>query len=278
MSIIDDETRSRQTALIDAWVLDLRVHGKSEATIESYEGAARRAHAALLYGLPGSTTDELTAWLWGTDHKPATRKLYRAAVVNFCAWATTSGHIDYNAASLLPTVRVPAGRSRPAPQDVLEDLLARGRGPYPLWFLLAAGMGLRCVEISRLDREHVEAERTWVQGKGGKNTDLPTHPAVWDAVKQLPTGPIARRADGTRATRRDVYQRGNRHIHRLGHPGVTMHMLRHWHGNKVYRASGRDLLVAKEALRHSDVSMTQRYVLTDDVDLIAAQRAIPLPI
>lgn len=278
MSIISDDTRARQDRLIGAWITDLRVRDRAEATIDMYEQVVRRAHRELSYGIAGSTTEELQGWIWAPDRAPATRKLYRAAVISFFSWAVGKQYLDFDPARLLPTVRVRAGQPRPAGQEDLADILRRCRDPFRVWILLAAAMGLRCVEISRLDREDVTEASTWVQGKGGHNQFLPTHPVVWLAVADLPAGPIARRADGARASRREVYSRANNHIRRLGHSGVTMHMLRHWHGTEVYRAAGRDILVAKAALRHGDVAMTQRYVQTDDPDLIAAQRAIPLPV
>lgn len=278
MSIISDEARAHQSHLIETWLTDLRVRDRAESTVTLYAQTLQRAHRELLYGLPGSNTDELQAWIWAPGRAPATRKLYRAAVVSFFTWAVDNQHLDFDPARLLPSVRVQQSKPRPADQDALADILAKCRAPFRTWILLAAAMGLRCVEISRLDREDITEERTWIQGKGGHNQYLPTHPVVWLAVQDLPPGPIARDAGGGRAERKSVYMRANMHIRRLGHTGVTMHQLRHWHGTQVYRASGHDILVAKAALRHGSVTHTQRYVETEDPALIAAQRAIPLPI
>lgn len=278
MSIISDELRARQSAVIDAWLTDLRVRGRADSTITTYAEITRRAHAELLYGLAGSTEDELKAWIWTPGRAPATRKLYRAAVSSFCHWAARQGYTDFDASTDLPTVAVPDGPVRLAPQEVLADILARAAQPYHLWVLLAAGMGLRCVEISRLDREHIEQDRTWVQGKGAKNAYIPTHPAVWVQVENLPAGPVALKRDGSRASRIDVRVRANAYIARLGHPGVTMHQFRRWYGDSIFRAAARDPMIAKAALRHSDVKVTQRYLRTDNLEVTAAQLAIPLPI
>ena len=278
MSIISDDLRARQTQLIDAWLTDMRVRGRADSTIDTYAEITRRAHAELLYGLAGSTNDELKAWIWRPGRAPATRKLYRAALVSFCRWSVAQGYVDFDAASGLPTVSVPEGPVRLAPQDVLADILARAAQPYRLWVLLAAGMGLRCVEVSRLDREHVTAEQTWVQGKGAKNAYIPTHPAVWAEVQSLADGPVARKRDGSRANRVDVRVRANAYIARLGHKGVTMHQFRRWYGDSIFRAAARDPMIAKAALRHSDVKVTQRYLRTDNLEVTAAQLAIPLPI
>lgn len=279
MPIINDAAHRRQTRLIDAWLLDLRVRDRAESTIDLYAEVVRRAHRDLPYGIAGSTTDELKAWIWAPGRAPATRNLYRAAIVSFAAYAVENGAVDYDAARLLPAAKVRAGQPKATPQDVLANVLAKARAPFRTWILLAAAMGLRSVEIARLNREDITEERTWIQGKGGHNQFLPTHPIVWLAVQELPPGPVAVRADGSRATRKDVYMRANMHIRRLlGYNGVTMHQLRRWHGTHVYRVSGRDPVMAKEALRHTSLAHTLRYIETDAVELVAAQRAIPLPI
>lgn len=278
MSTITADVRDRQSRLIDAWLTDLRVRGRAESTIEFYADVVRRAHRELPYGIAGSTTEELQGWIWAPDRAPATRKVYRSAIVSFAAWAAGADQVDFDAARLLPSVRVQAGQPNVTPPEVLADIFARTHDPFRVWIILAAAMGLRCVEISRLDREDVTEERTWIQGKGGHNQYLPTHPVVWLAVRDLPPGPVAVDANGDRATRKDVYTRANRHIRRLGHRGVTMHQLRRYHGTQVYRVSGRDLTVAMQALRHTSLAHTQRYIVTDPVELVAAQRAIPLPI
>jgi integrase/recombinase XerC len=278
MSIIDDQLRACQTRLIDAWITDLRVTGKAQATIETYEPPVRRAHRELPYGLAGSTTDELKAWIWAPGLAPASRKLYRSAIAAFLGWAYAGGHSDCDPAVLLPKVRVPETEPRPTEQTILADILARSRDPYRRWILIAAAMGLRSVEIARLDREHVTAERTWVQGKGGKNVYVPTHPAVWDELRPLPPGPVARRIDGGRATRRDVYTRANGHIRRLGYKGVTMHRMRAWHATHIFRSSGRDIIVAKTAMRHTNLATTQRYVAGEEGTHVVALHALPLPI
>jgi integrase len=45
--------------------------------------------------------------------------------------------------------------------------------PFLAWILLGAFGGLRCCEISRLNREDVTAERIWLRGKGDKERYVP---------------------------------------------------------------------------------------------------------
>lgn len=281
MSIITSDVRQVITGLITEWARDLEVEGRAESTIGIYVEIVTRAHTELSAGLL-SNLDELVAWIWQPGRKPATKALYRAALRSFYGWANhpRRPRIDYDPSRWLPSVKVPTGRGRPAEHEQLADILARAIQPMRTWMLLAAAMGLRCVEIARLDREDITQERTWVQGKGHteKDATVVTHPAVWEAVRDLPPGPIARNIVGERATRKQVYMRANMHIRTLGYLGVTMHRLRSWHGTYVYRASGRDILIAKAALRHANVNTTQVYIQDDDPGLTRAVLELPLPI
>lgn len=265
--------------LIEAWVQDLIDRDKAPTTIETYSDVVCRAHAELPEGVLFATAEELRGWIWAPGRKPASRKLYRAALGSFFTWAThpANPHLDFNPMPLIPSVKAPRGRPRPITVDVLTDVLQRAKMPYQLWFRLAAGAGLRCVEISRLDREDITAESIWVLGKGGVEAQVPTHPGIWACAQPLPAGPIARMRNGTRADRHAISNRGARILGQLGHPGVTMHRLRHFYGSQVRRAAHGDLRVAQEALRHA--SPTQTAVYTDylNEELVAAVHAVPLP-
>lgn len=125
--------------------------------------------------------------------------------------------------------------------------------------MIAAFGGARCVEISNLNREHVTDEEMELLGKGGRTRVVPTHELIWQAVKDLPPGPIAVASDGSRLTRHDVSRLGNRRIGQLGH-GITMHQLRHFFGTEAYEACGHDLLVVQELLGHASPATTQIYV------------------
>lgn len=271
--------------MIAAYLRFLEVdRDRAASTIQTYREVLTRMNAELPAGLIDAHTDDLRAWIYVARRKPATRKLYRAVTAGFFGWACdpadpASPVLDYDPARLLPRVRVPAGRPRPVPTGQLADILARALPPFDLWFHAAAAAGLRAVEISRLDREHVTAESIWVQGKGGKTRVVPTHPTLWALIEPLPWGPIARRADGARADRRYVDQRGNHHLHKaLGYDTVTMHRLRHWFGTHAHRASGGDLTVAQELLGHASPVTTRIYVEVDAVAMAAAVAALPLPV
>jgi integrase/recombinase XerC len=266
-------------SFIDRYLAHLRTIGRSASTIGDYGDVLRRIDREVPAGLASAHSDELSDWIFVDGRRPATRAVYRAACVGFFAWATdpASPVLDFDPTRWLPKVKVPARAARPIPTAVLADILARANPPFRTWYLLASGGGLRCCEIAALDREHVTDTEIWVQGKGGRERLVPTHPAVWAGIRGLPAGPVARTARG-RATRQAVAHRGNRHLqYTLGYQGVSMHRLRHWYGTHVYAAAGGDVLVAKELLGHAFVSTTQVYVEVAAVKKQAAAAALPLP-
>jgi integrase/recombinase XerC len=280
MTIISAQARAHQRTLLDEYELDMRALDKADATVDSYLSVLRRANEQLPAGVFYSTTAEIRAWIWVPGRSAGTKKAYRSAFRSVFAWATDPSRptVDYDPTVGLPKVASKPGHARPAPQDALGDILARAREPFRTWMLIAAAQGLRCVEISRLDREHIDQEQTWVQGKGGCNGYVITHPVVWLAVQDLPAGPVARNPTGGRATRGQVYRRANAHIRTLGYTGLTMHQLRHWHGHAIKRAAGGDITVAQQALRHASIATTRIYVGDDPAALTAAVHALPLPV
>lgn len=268
--------------MLTAYVRHLTDEGRAESTIDTYTGMLCRLDRQLPEGLAYATTDELRERIYTDGRSPATIALYRASVADFFDFACDEDDpwLDYDPSRRLPRARIRQRRPRPVTHEQLADILARAGEPFRLWYLLASALGLRCIEISRLDRDDVTEDATYVMGKGGKERTIPTHPAVWDAVQGLPSGPIARRhVDDRRATRRDVQGRANRHLTVvLGHRGVTMHRLRHWYGTYVHQAAGGDLRVAQELLGHASPNTTQIYVQASAQRQSAAVRALPLPV
>ncbi|KAB1111993.1 tyrosine-type recombinase/integrase [Micromonospora aurantiaca] len=270
-------------SFIQEYIQDLRANGNhSPNTLTTYADLLTRLDRDLPYSLANSNADELRAAIYTDGREPATRALYRAAVAGYFRWACNPDdpRLDWDPSRYLPAVKIPRRASRPITHDQLRDILARARDPYRLWYLLAAGAGLRCIEISRADREHITAENIWIKGKGGRERIVPTPAPLWSAVEDLPDGPIARHPDGTgRADRRQLRERANYHLQRtLRHRGVTMHRLRHWYGTYVHRAAGNDPRVAQELLGHASLNTTQIYVETTAELKRAAVDNLPLPV
>ncbi|TDC21582.1 hypothetical protein E1211_32025 [Micromonospora sp. 15K316] len=268
--------------MLTAFVRHLRALRRAATTIDTYTDLLCRLDRDLPEGLAYACADELREHIYTDERKPATVALYRAAATAFYGWATAESDpwLDYDPSRHLPAARVRARAPRPVTHEQLRDILARARDPYRLWYLLASGQGLRCIEISRLDRDDVTEQDTWIRGKGDRERIVPTHPAVWSVVRDFPRGPIARTPNGSaRADRRQVRERANWYLHhRLGHQDVTMHRLRHWYGTYVHQAAGGDLRVAQELLGHASPTTTQVYVAVAGGAKAAAVAALPLPV
>ena len=274
------ESAPRSAPLLIDFAGHLRKIGRAESTVETYLDVLCRLDRHLAEGLAYANTDELFREIFVEGRPAATVSLYRAAVSVLFAWATEPDNprLDYDPSRALPRRKVPVRKSRPIPEEIFADILTRAPEPYRTWFLLALGAGLRCVEISRLDREHISETELIAHGKGDKERSIPVRPEVWAAVKDLPSGPIARRIDGGRADRKLVQGRGNACLHRLGYPAVTMHKLRHGFGTRIYQYSGKDIIVTQELLGHSSVATTMIYIDTTADGRIAAVAATPLPV
>lgn len=267
--------------LIAEYEQHLRGLNRSPRTIEDYLGLLRRLDRDLPCGLLGAHTEELRDYINDARRSaPATRSLNTAIVVGFCAWVTDADRpvrLDYNAAVGLPRVKVPRRRRRVIRNEWLADILHGAADPYRTWFLIAAYGGLRCCEIAGLDRGHIGERQIWIrEGKGDKERIVPTHPKVWQAIAELPPGPIAVDRDGrTRLTAAQIAHRGNHHLRGpLGYPGISMHALRRWFGTNAYRAT-RDPRAVQELLGHSSLSTTQVYIDVAEEEKAAAVAGLP---
>lgn len=263
----------------------------SPYTLRDRESILRRADRQLDFGLEQAIGPEIQKWLTGPrpPEKPwssKTKRTYHEHLSGFYAWVVDPV-LCPDGLDLNPTVglRKPkAGRSlpHPTPPEHLARMLT-SRRPYLTYVLLAALAGARCIEISRLDREDVTPKLIYLQGKGNKPAALGTHPVLWAEIEPLPPGPIARLADGRRASPQAVSSRTNEYFHRnLRLPtGVTIHGVRHWYATALLEGNedqpGADLRTVQEALRHADASSTQIYTEVSNPRRDAAITGLHLP-
>jgi integrase len=258
--------------LIDLYLLHI-VGQRSPETIRTYATALRRAHAQLPYGLPGASLDELEAWLWQPGWKPATRSTYRGALREFFAWAYRGGELDQNTAADLPRVKRGRRIPRPTSDQQTRLILTAAAEPVRLWSTIAAYAGARCCEIARLDRGDVTEHTVRLWGKGDHERLVPTHPALWAAVRDLPAGRVA-----GGATARDVSRLCSAEYRRLGMAGpppVTAHRLRHWAAT-VWLAAIGDLRVVQELLGHASPATTAGYAMPSPAAMRAAVAGAPV--
>ena len=264
--------------LIGAYLEHLRRAQRTDETIRGRREILNRLNRQLTYGVGETDTDELRDWLYRDDWSVNTKFTYYMCLTGFYRWATDPRDpwLSYDPAVDLEQVKPAKGRARPVTDDQLRRILAEAVEPVRTWALIAAYQGLRCIEISRLDRDHVtERQLIVVKGKGGRPRVHDTDPYVWAAVKDLPSGPVALMPGGVRATAFQVSSIAALHFRRqLKMPGVSMHRLRHWLGVNV-QEKYRDIRVTQETLGHLSLTSTQIYTQATEEQQRTARAMLP---
>jgi integrase/recombinase XerC len=264
--------------MLSEYLEHLRRCGKAQSTIDGRREILGRLDRDLPYGLGQTCTSELADWLFRDRWKLNTKFTYYEAMKDFYAWAADPADpwISADPAVDLEPVRSIRGIARPCTDAQLREILARSREPFRSWAVIAAYQGFRCIEISRADREHFTEQMVIVpKGKGGRPRAHDLDPYVWEVVRDLPDGPIARRQDdGERASAFYISSLAANYWRRtLGIP-VSMHMLRHWMGVNIQRAY-KNIRVTQAALGHASLQSTQIYTDATAEEQRAARSTLP---
>lgn len=247
----------------------LTAGGKSDETRRLREHYVRRWLDHI--GDPLSATlDDLLSFLACAHWSPETRKSARASLRTFYAYLLATGQVDRDPTAGLPPVRVPAGRPRPTPAQVVDRALSLASDEELLMLGLAGWMGLRRSEIARVNSRDFDGLRLRVSGKGGKVRVIPVHPRVL---------PLLAEVDGWAFP--SPVRRGDhvgpdyvgKHLARLLGDGWTAHTLRHRFATEAYRHS-HDLMAVRDLLGHASPTTTSRYTQIDENSLSAAVLSI----
>jgi integrase/recombinase XerC len=266
--------------LIDAYLSQLRIIGRSDYTTREWGRVLTRADRELPYGLDAAEPRELQTWLGRPGWSLATRRTYYTALSRFYVWATDPRDLWLKLDPMRDVV-APAkparGQPNPCTDHELADMLERSVEPYQLWIILAAYGGLRCIEVARLDRGDVDDRSVRVRlGKGDRPRTVPAHPLVWATVRDRSPGPLVRLRTGVRASGRYVSHRSNAYLHReLSMPRMHLHRLRHWYATRALEACG-DPRVVQELLGHASLATTQIYTQVTQARRAAAVAALPM--
>lgn len=272
---VDRDMHPHDAAMVTAYLEHLRRMNRSPETIALRRSTLRQLDRALPYGLGQAADEELAAWIYDERCKANSRSTYLTGVRSFYRWAAKSEWIALDPSTELESIKVSQGVARPCTDEQLRIILTQTPAHVRLWATIAAYQGLRCCEISGLDREHVTEERLIViRGKGGAPRVHDTHEDVWAAVRDLPPGPIARLLGSDRRASADyISNKGNYWIRHCG-VDVTMHQLRHWLGCTMQEAY-RDARVTMEALGHKSLNATSIYTRATLTQQRAARATLP---
>lgn len=255
--------------LIEGYMAHLRERSGTKAAMDTYRYQLEFADRMLTYGLDSSTEEEIRAWLWRDGLKPASRALTHAAIGGFFRWAVDAGHLDFNPTTKIPRPKVPDGLPRVGSDEDVRKVVTESGQPHRLMAELAAYGGLRCIEVHRLHREHITEREMRVYGKGDKYRIVPTHPQIWESVRDLPPGPLIHLASEKMIS-------SNFRRYCLNHFGLvlSMHRLRGWFATTMYRAT-KDLRAVQRLLGHANLATTARYLGLGDQELRDAISALP---
>lgn len=253
---------------IDQWRLALLAAGRSRGTVRLYTYNIGRVAAAHPDGPGAVGAGDLRRVLAAGDWKPETRRSVRTAMATFFRWAHGEGLIDDDPARGLEAVRVPAGVARPAPDDIILDVLHEVDHRTRIMILLARYAGLRRMEIATVHSDQWDGRGLYVTGKGGRSRYIPiVNMELRRELTQARGWLFPGKVDGhlSAATVGKIIRNA------LPRPW-TAHSLRHRCATQMY-AGTRDLLAVGAVLGHSRPETTRRYVRLPDDALIAAVRA-----
>ncbi len=251
------------------------LNGSSPVTIRS----VLHGFAAHVAGRPFSELSErdIETWLATQDYKPATRNGMVNKVKPFIRWMVARDHIAKDFTVLLKAPKVPQGMPRYLEGEQVRELVRACRTSRDrLIVLLMVHLGLRRIEVTRIDMEDIDFKNKLlsVRGKNGRGmitrslpiTDevfaamhvyLRTHPATSGALirplyseRRLQERQVTEIIDGLM---RDVG------VKKSAYDGMSAHALRHSCAQSLID-SGVDIRLVQSALGHNSVTTTEQYL------------------
>lgn len=201
--------------------------------------------------------DYVAAQTWANE----TRRGRRTTLRLFYEWGVYRGFVPTNPADDLPKVKAEVPGARPAPDLAYHEALIAARPREKLMLRLAAEVGMRRGEVSRVHSRDLTPDLVGyslvVHGKGGKQRVVPLPTSLGMALAHAEPGYLFPGDDGGHLSPRWVGK-----LLRDLIPGEwTMHTLRHRFATRLY-AHTKDLLLTQDMLGHASPSTTRRYVRT----------------
>jgi integrase len=222
--------------------------------------------------LTRATEAKITKWLANPSWSTSTRATYWGHLHSYLVWALRTGLIDKDPMLNLPRPKPPKRSPRPAGIEAYERIMSEAEPRWRIAVTLARYAGLRASEIARARREDVDEREIRVLGKGGRTDVLPTHPAVWDLVKDAPPGHLVLSPRGVPYTPAGISHAFGTRARALGllRP-LGLHMFRHLYATSLLRGkedggAGANLRVTQELMRHASPATTAVYTQVTDAE------------
>lgn len=227
------------------------------------------------WGLEGFTVENLTDFLARPELTSAWSKAtYHGHLKSFCTFLVAGEYLDENP---MDAVRPPR-RPNDAP-NALEDydvdrILERAEGEVRDWIILALCEGLRASEVAKIRGEEVTPRHVRVTGKGGKTTNLPCQPDVWEIAQRYPRSGFWFPGDEDgHMKHKQVSIKVGRLFSSLGIEG-SIHRCRHTYATRLLR-SGVHIRTVQKMMRHASLKTTAAYTAVDEDELQAAAYTLP---
>jgi integrase len=278
------------TELIDAYLAHCEAEALAATTIETKRTVLEMFDRELPMGLEHAQEKELVGFIGRKkpDGRPRysvrTKFVYTIHLKEYFKYNTDPRRpadlrLDYDPAEGLPIPRVPKGEPRPLSDEECRKILTEACEPYRTWAEVALLTGMRCCEIAGidLDRGDIDQRRVFIrQGKGSKRRSFKTAPRLWELVKDMPGGMLARTVTGSPADAHYVSTRAALHFRRrLKLDGVCLHRCRDTFASDLF-AAGVDIRKIQVLLGHESLTTTQKYTLVTERQLDDAIDSLPL--
>lgn len=260
---------------LDAYARWMKASGKPDSTMKLRLYHLKRFAINAPFDHPfDADMDDLIEHLGDPNWGPHTKRSVRSSLRTFYAWAMATGRTSDNPAGLLPSVPIPIGKPRPAKDEAVEYGMQYRDPRVRLMIELGTRAGLRCIEISRVNRDDLTASVF----EGGTVMSLRVR-GKGDRVRMVPiasdlASKIAENADPSTGWLFPGLIDGHlsagyvsKLVSRALPEGVTAHPLRHRFASRAYRGSNYNIRAVQELLGHSSVATTQVYTAVDDDDL-----------
>jgi integrase len=207
------------------------------------------------------TADDVVGML-DANLSPSSRRVYLGCLRSVFRDLGTLGVVSHDPTGAVRLGR--GGRSQPKPlaPSQVDLILGANRDCREFaWSVLGMYAGFRASDVIGLYPEDlVETHTGWavqMDGKGNVRAQVPAHPLVVEVIRaQGPRGPFWRITSDAMSRAWAAWAL------RLGLGTVRFHQLRHTFATRLYSATG-DLLLVRDAMRHSSVAATQVYAQMD---------------
>lgn len=233
---------------------------------------------------------------WGNPQlkKPLRPISVKDYFVNFAClfdWIVSEGYLETSPLQKMPVPKVCASQIQPLSDAHVSALLEASKNTSSpkrnmAILLLLLDSGLRATELCNLKMNDldVEVRRCYVLGKGNKHRSVffgrNTAKALWQylrAERREPDDFVFYGDRGRKAkeplTRNGLLQLVGRLGHMAGVKAVrcSPHSLRHTYAVSFLRAGG-NVFTLREALGHTNLQMTQKYVVVAEADVEAQSK------